>query len=159
MVILSRWNLVLVALAVGSCAQEIDYTAKYCSGFEGVAYVTPDLSIYSSSGVLTKENIENKRFEKGKVTRSDAGQFYVYSGDMEFVAYKDSRKAPKLADDSVVYTSDHYIVEGTLMPGNRARFHIDFEGTLFRFDEILISENGDESVVKWRLCGGRFSVI
>ncbi|WP_338445671.1 hypothetical protein V5F89_10900 [Pelagerythrobacter marensis] len=143
---------------LSSCSSEIDYMAKYCTGYDTVLYINDDMKTFVSSGALDASEMTEGNFEGGEIIRKDSGGHYEYDGEFMFSFPKSNFITEAISDSSLKIRNGSYIVEGHSSEGNHINFYIDQDGSLSRFVEILSTQGGDEVAVMWTLCGGNFTV-
>ncbi len=141
-----------------SCPREIDYMAKFCTGYEDVLYIDDKMATFSSSGQLSPEGKVSSHIERGHISKFDRGRYYEYHGTFEFVALKKFRSNSYVVVHSVEMRENYYISRGSSSNKNRVIYYIDFNGRLFRFDEIIESQTSRDITATWKLCGGHFVV-
>lgn len=141
-----------------SCSREIDYMAKFCTGYEDVLYIDNEMATFSSSVPLSSEGKASSHIERGHISKFDRGSYYEYNGTFEFVALKNFRRNSDVLVHSVEMRDNYYISIGSFPNKNRVIYYIDFNGRLFRFDEIIESQTSRDITATWKLCGGHFVV-
>lgn len=156
--ILQAVGLISSMIAASSCDHEIPYMAKFCGGYETAFYVMDDLSTFTIPQTLGGASIDGPNVEKGAIVKTDRGEFIEYTGELDFIALKNLRSQTKIEGHPVEMQEDHYIVDSVTSYGSRLRFFIDFEGALFRIDEIITSDSGREISIRSEICGGKFIV-
>lgn len=156
--ILQAIGLISGMIATSSCDQEVPYMAKYCGGYETAFYVMEDLSTLTIPQTPGGAAIDGPNVERGAITKADKGDFIEYTGDLDFIALKDVRSPIKIEGHPVEMREDHYIVGSVTSYGSRLRFFIDFDGALFRIDEIVSADSGKEISIRSEICGGKFIV-
>lgn len=141
-----------------SCSREIDYMAKFCAGYEDVLYIDNEMATFYSLGPLSPEEKVSSHIERGHISKFDRVSYYEYYGTFEFVALKKFKRNSDVVFHAVEMRDNYYISTGFNSKKNQVIYYIDFNGRLFRFDEIIESQTSRDITATWKLCGGHFVV-